>query len=160
MDSLVIIGLLILAIGFILAEVEMLLPGFGVPGISGAICLVIGLVLTSKNLEDGILHTIIVVAILAVMMTVTMLFLHFSRKSSPMVLKDEMKSEAEYINEEDLNYLLDKEGVALTDLRPLGTGMFDGIELNIKSYNGKFIKHNTDIVIVSTKNNMLLVKEK
>lgn len=159
MDTLVIIGLLVLAVGFILVGVEMLLPGFGAPGISGAICLIIGIVLTSKDIEDGIVHTIIVVVILAVMMTAIMIFLHTSRRVSPMVLKDEMKTVPEYIDEEDLTYLLEKEGRALTDLRPLGQGMFDGIELAVKSFDGKFIRHDANIKIVSIKNNILSVKE-
>ena len=51
METIVIIGPLLLAIGFVLVGIEMLVPGFGAPGISGFICLVIGIVLTSKDIE-------------------------------------------------------------------------------------------------------------
>lgn len=159
MENLIWIGLILLVVGFILVGVEMVLPGFGAPGISGIICLIAGIVLSSRSLEEGLLHTIIVVVILAVMMTVIMLILHKSRASSPMVLKDEMKKAPEYIGEEDLSYYLNKEGRAMTDLRPLGKGLFDGVELAVKSYDGKFIKHDAAIKIVSVKNHTLGVEE-
>lgn len=42
MDTLMIVGIILFIAGFILIAVEMVVPGFGAPGISGIACLVIG----------------------------------------------------------------------------------------------------------------------
>lgn len=158
MDTVTTIGWILVVSGFVLAGVEMCVPGFGLPGISGAICLIAGVLMTSKTIEQGILHTIIVVVVLAVMMTIVMLIIHLPRKSSPIVLNDEMPNMSEYIDDDDLGCLIDKEGMAMTDLRPFGKGMFDGVELAVRVYDGKYIQHGSRIKIIGQKDNTLLVK--
>ncbi len=158
MDTITTIGLILLIAGFVLAGVEMCVPGFGLPGISGMICLVAGVIMTSKSIEQGIMNTIIVVVILAVMMTIVMLIMHLPRKSSPIVLNDEMTNMSEYIDDDDLGCLIGKEGMAITDLRPFGKGMFEGVELAVRVYDGKYIQHGSRIKIIGQKDNTLLVK--
>lgn len=158
MSTVTIAGIVLLVAGFILVGVEIYLPGFGVPGISGIACLVIGVFLTAKTVEQGILITIIVIVILAVMLTIFILAIQSKKISSSIILNEELKNNPEYIGEEDLKYLISKEGVALTDLKPFGKGSFDGIELDVKSYDGKFIKHDTRIKIVGIKDRALVVK--
>lgn len=158
MSTAMTIGIIFLIAGFILVGIEMCIPGFGVFGISGISCLVIGIFLTAQSIEQGIMFTIIVIVILAVMLTLMMLIVHSRKVISPMILNDEMKNNPEYIDEEDLEYLVSKEGVAITDLRPLGKGDFDGIQLDVKSDDGKFIKHDSKIQIVRVKDHVLSVK--
>lgn len=158
METITTIGWILVIAGFVLAGVEMCVPGFGLPGISSIICLIAGVLMTSKSIEQGIMHTIIVVVVLAVMMTIVMLVLHLPRKSSPIVLNDEMSSVTEYIDDDDLSCLIDKEGMAITDLRPFGKGMFDGVELAVRAYDGKYIQHGNRIKIIGQRDNTLLVK--
>lgn len=158
MSTATITGIVLLVFGFILVGVEIYLPGFGVPGISGIACLVIGVFLTAKTMEQAFLFTIIVIVILAVMLTIFILVIRSKRVSSTIILNDELKNNPEYIGEEDLKYLISKEGVALTDLRPFGRGSFDGIVLDVKSSDGKFIKHDTRIKIVGIKDKTLSVE--
>ena len=54
MNTMEVIGIILIIAGIILASVEMYIPGFGVPGISAAICLVAGVLLTAKNVMQGI----------------------------------------------------------------------------------------------------------
>ena len=42
MDILLAVGILLFIAGFILIGIEMVIPGFGAPGICGIICLVAG----------------------------------------------------------------------------------------------------------------------
>ena len=49
MDGLMVIGMLLLIAGFVLVGTEMVLPGFGAPGITGGICLVAGIFLTADS---------------------------------------------------------------------------------------------------------------
>ena len=57
----------------------------------------------------------------------------------------------------DLDYLLHREGTASTDLRPVGKGDFDGIELDIVS-DGAYIKKGSRIKIVQISSNRLMVR--
>ena len=63
MDVLLSVGILLFIAGFILVGIEMVVPGFGVPGISGITCLIAGILLTAKDVEQGLTITVIVVAI-------------------------------------------------------------------------------------------------
>ena len=130
MNTMEVIGIILIIAGIILASVEMYIPGFGVPGISAAICLVAGVLLTAKNVMQGIIIVIVILCILLVI----------------------------FVGEDDLRYLLGKEGVAVTDLRPAGKGNFEGVEFDVNS-SGQFIQKCAKIVIFSIKDSRLTVKE-
>ncbi|MDE7045498.1 MAG: serine protease, partial [Acetatifactor sp.] len=57
----------------------------------------------------------------------------------------------------DLNYLLGREGIASTDLRPAGKGDFAGIELDLLS-EGAYIKKGSSSVISNISANRLTVR--
>ena len=128
------------------------------PGISAAICLVAGVLLTAKNVMQGIIIVIVILCILLVIFVI-MYFLIFKAKvKSPIVLDNAIDSNAGYLGEDDLRYLLGKEGVAVTDLRPAGKGNFEGVEFDVNS-SGQFIQKGAKIVIFSIKDSRLTVKE-
>ena len=158
MDVVMIIGLILLVAGFVLAGIEMVVPGFGAPGICGIICLVAGVFLTADSVEAGIFITVVVIVILGILMTVIMGFLSQKKFRSPIVLDEDLKAGVP-INSSDLEYLIRKEGKASTDLKPAGKGNFEGIELDIFS-EGPYIKKGTSIVISRINENRLMVKEK
>ncbi|MDE7007339.1 MAG: serine protease [Lachnospiraceae bacterium] len=158
MDAVMIIGLILLIAGFVLAGIEMVVPGFGAPGICGIICLVAGVFLTADSVEAGIFITVVVIVILGILMTVIMGFLSQKKFRSPIVLDEDLKAGVP-INSSDLEYLIRKEGKASTDLKPAGKGNFEGIELDIFS-EGPYIKKGTSIVISRINENRLMVKEK
>lgn len=153
-----IIGLILLVAGFVLAGIEMVVPGFGAPGICGIICLVAGVFLTADSVEAGIFITVVVIVILGILMTVIMGFLSQKKFKSPIVLDEDLKAGVP-ISSSDLEYLIRKEGKASTDLKPAGKGNFEGIELDIFS-EGPYIKKGTSIVISRINENRLMVKEK
>ena len=158
MDVVMIIGLILLIAGFVLAGIEMVVPGFGAPGICGIICLVAGVFLTADSVEAGIFITVVVIVILGILMTVIMGFLSQKKFKSPIVSDEDLKAGVP-ISSSDLEYLIRKEGKASTDLKPAGKGNFEGIELDIFS-EGPYIKKGTSIVISRINENRLMVKEK
>lgn len=157
MESLVWIGIILLIAGFVLIGIELMVPGFGAPGIAGIICLVVGVFLVTDTLEEGILVTVVVIVILSILMAVIMGLMHYRKFKSPIILDTEVRSENAYLGEADLNYLLDKEGIATTDLRPAGKGDFDGIELDVVS-EGPYVEKGSKIVIYKINANRLIVK--
>ena len=91
MDTLFVVGLVLLVMGFVLVGTEMILPGFGVPGISGIVCLVAGVFFTADTVEEGLTITVIVVVILAIMFTVIMSLFHMRKMKAPIILNEELK---------------------------------------------------------------------
>lgn len=159
MTTFEIIGIILLLAGFVLVGVEMTLPGFGFPGISGILCLVGGIILTAKSVSAGIVMAIVVIIILAVMLAVIMTILSSKKMKSPIVLREDVKGEQGFLSSSDLEYLVGREGIAATDLHPAGKGNFDGIEFDILS-GGSFIKKGQSITISKVKDNKLIVIEK
>lgn len=158
METVVWIGIAVLVIGFVLIGIELVVPGFGVPGIAGIICLVAGVFLVTDSLEEGILVTVVVIVILGILMAVIIGLMHHQKFKSSIILDTEVRSGEGYLEASDLNFLLGREGVAVTDLRPSGKGNFDGIELDLIS-EGAYIKKGRRIVISKIRDNRLTVRE-
>ncbi len=156
-DGLFILAVILFIAGFVLIGIEMITPGLHAPGIMGTVCLFIGIFLVSDTVEEGAIITIIVLALLGVMLAVILSLLSKGKLKSPIILKEEQNKHKGYISSSDLNYLLGKEGIASTDLRPTGTGNFDGIEFDVIS-EGKYITKNTKLVIYKVQGSKLIVK--
>jgi len=159
MTTFEIIGVILLISGFVLVGIEMAMPGFGLPGISGIVSLVIGIILTADSVSSGIIMAIIVIVILGIMLAVAMTLLGSKKVKSPMVLREDVKGEHGFLESSDLEYLIGREGTATTDLRPAGKGKFDGIEFDILS-GGSYINKGQNIRISRIKDNKLIVTEK
>lgn len=156
MEGWMIFGIALLVAGFLLIAVEMLVPGFGLPGISGIICLVAGIIMTAETVEQGLTITVIVIVLLAVMLTVMMTVL--KKVKPPLVLQDELKAESGYLNTSDLEYLVGKEGVASTDLKPSGKCNVEGIEFDVRA-ESRYIVRGTKVQINRIHENTIMVKE-
>lgn len=159
MELLETLGIILLIAGFVLIGVEMVMPGFGAPGISGIVCLIVGIFMTADTLEEGITITVIVIVILGILMTIIMSLLTHRKFKSPIILDEAVSASDVHINSSDLDYLLHKEGIAVTDLRPAGKGDFEGIVLDVFS-EGAYIEKGSLIIISKVNKNQLLVKKK
>ena len=156
MDSFMAIGILLLITGFILVGVEMVLPGFGAPGISGIVCLIGGILLTAKTIEEGLTITVIVIVILAIMFTIVLTL--FKRVKTPIVLDEDLKGNHDFLNESDLEYLVGRRGIAITDLRPAGKCRIEDIEFDVRAENG-YIKKGSQVRISRIHENTIMIKE-
>lgn len=157
MGAVLVIAIMLFIAGFILIGIEMVVPGFSVPGISGIICLVIAIFLVSDSFVEGAVIALVILALLGIMFAIILGVLSKAKLKSPIILKDEQNKEKGYISNSDLNYLLGKEGVAITDLRPSGTADFNGIEFDVIS-EGKYILKDTKLVIYKVQGSKLIVK--
>ncbi len=157
METIELIGIIVLIAGFILIAVELVVPGFGLPGIAGIVCLVAGVFMVTDSVEEGILVTIVVIVILSILTAVVIGLMHHRKFKSPIILDTDVHVENTQLEASDLDYLLHREGTASTDLRPVGKGDFDGIELDIVS-DGAYIKKGSRIKIVQISSNRLMVR--
>ena len=158
MSTLVTVGIILLVLGLILVFIEMLLPGFGAPGISGGICLIIGIMLAAKSVEAGLTLAIIIVVVIAVMMTSVVLFFHAGRDKSSIKLQEKVEPVDNYLSASDMSYLIGQIGIVSTDLRPAGKCEINGVTFDVRS-EGNYIVKNSKVKIIKIQGNTLIVKE-
>ncbi len=143
--------------GTALIIVEVFIPGFGLPGISGILLLALGGWLTARtfSLAVAVVVMVIVIAILAVAIIFFLRSASKGRlKNSPFFLKTQ-----ETIPEKKKNVILvGKQGKALTALRPAGIGLFEDIRVDVIA-DGEFIEANETIKVAEVKGNRIVVKK-
>lgn len=157
-DGMSVLGVILMIAGFVLVGIEMILPGFSFPGVGGIICLVVSVFLNADTIQEGVILTIMIIALLGLMLGIILWLLSKGKIAKPIILTEEQHKENGYISSNDLNYLLNKKGIAYTDLRPSGVGDFDGINFDVIS-NGSYISKGTPIIIYEVVGSKLMVKE-
>lgn len=158
MDGYTLLGIILLIAGFILVGIEMILPGFSVPGVSGIVCLIVGVFLVSDSVMEAAFITIAVLTLLGIFLAVVLWLLSKGKLRTPIILEDEQKKTEGYLSSSDLNYLLGKRGSAVTDLRPAGIGSFDEINFDVMS-EGSYISRGAKIEIIKVEGAKLVVRE-
>ena len=153
MDGFMILGIVLLAAGFLFVGIETLIPGFGAPGILGGCCLVAGVFLIADSVQEAVIIVAVVLLLLAVLIFTLVTLLAKGRLKTPIILNDKMNKEEGYISSTDLQYLVGKKGVVTTDLHPAGKVRFDVIS------DGAFLEKGTLVEIYKISNSSLVVRK-
>lgn len=146
---------LIAGVGLIVLEV--FLPGFGVPGISGIVLLGIGLAMTatSYGMVAALGVLIAMIAIVAIAISISLRSASKGALSkSPLFLNhnDAFKAEPD-----DMKVFLGKNGVTRSVLRPAGIAEFDGVRLDVVT-EGDFIDAGESVVITHVEGGRIVVR--
>ncbi len=149
---------IILVAGLLLVVVEMFHPGFGAPGITGAILILLAIVLIANTILQALILIIIVLAVLGIALSFVLQSATKGRLSKTLILNDSLKKESGFIGTEDLDYFLGKEGVTLSILRPAGTADFDGVKLDVVS-EGDFIPKDSTVRIIKVEGRRIVVRQ-
>lgn len=157
MELIEIFGIVFMAIGFVLAVVEMLIPGFGAPGITGGIMMIAGVIMKAQTVAEGLLLATILVVALALALTLIVVFFKSKKIKYPLGLDSKVDVKDSFLGTDDMNYLVGKKGVATTSLRPAGKINVDGVELNVRS-ESFFIDKGTEVEIIRIQNGSVIVK--
>lgn len=157
MDWLFILGIFLLIFGFLFIAVEVIMPGFGGPGIAGALCLVVGVILMVDTVQEGIIAVCVIFVLISVLVAVLMVLVTKGKIKTKIILDDSLEKDNGYISSRDLQYLVNKKGVTTTGLRPAGKVSVEGIEFDAIS-EGRFIDKGVNIVVTKTSNSSLVVK--
>mgnify|MGYP003291324724 CR=1 FL=1 len=131
--------------GVALLVVETFVPGFGLPGISGIVLLVAGVVLTwnTYGMAAGLSVSPIALALAGIAISLSIKSAaHGKISQSALILKDELPG----AENEELAALLDQEGITTSVLRPTGMAEFEGMRLNVES-EGEFIPKDTSVKV-------------
>lgn len=149
--------LMVLA-GVALLITEMFVPGFGIPGITGGILSIAGIVLWARNWEEAAVITAIIILVLVVAFLFVMRSAQNGRLSrSRLILTDSMQFGAGYANDFKPEQLIGKTGVAVSELRPAGIGLFDTQRIDVVS-DGEYIGRGSTITIVRLEGRRIIVR--
>lgn len=148
---------LFLSLGLLLLVAEMFVPGFGVAGSAGLVMLIIGIILTARNTMEALVMIIILLAIVGLLLAILLNSANRGKLSRILVLNDALKHDEGFSSTEDMTYFVGREGLATSVLRPAGTGVFDGLRLDVVT-DGTYIEKDTPIRIVSVTGRRIVVE--
>ena len=140
-------------LGLLLVFVEILMPGFGLFGILGALSLFGSLIFTFRLYGMAVF-----LFVLAAMVVVFFLMVLFAKKSGlfrKVVLKDTQETQG--FDESALQGLLGKVGVTHTELKPFGVAEFDQQLVDVCS-TGDFIDRGVEVQVVQITGKTVTVK--
>ena len=146
--------ILLCIVGLALVFAEMLIPGFGVFGILGSVCLLGTAFLVAK--VYGITAFLITVVLLVIAFALMIVLAKKSGFYNKVVLRD--KQEAQDFDESTLQGLLGAEGVTQTTLRPFGVADFQGKMVDVCS-NGDFIDRGKRVRVTQIQGKTVTVSE-
>lgn len=146
--------ILLCIVGLALVFAEMLIPGFGVFGILGSVCLLGTAFLVAK--VYGITAFLITVVLLVIAFALMIVLAKKSGFYNKVVLRD--KQEAQDFDESTLQGLLGAEGVTQTTLRPFGVADFRGKMVDVCS-NGDFIDRGKRVRVTQIQGKTVTVAE-
>ena len=160
------LALFVVGLVLLVAEIAFI-PGFGLVGLAGILCMVASLLLTRLpsydwwQLDDitaviGQLALSMIIAIVgsAILLRALPRFALFNR----LVLNTQTSAEEGFVGApERESSLVGQEGVTLTVLRPTGMGMFDGKRLDIIA-EGDLIEEHTAVKVIEARGNRVIVR--
>jgi membrane-bound serine protease (ClpP class) len=164
--------ILLFIIGVVLLTLEIfLIPGFGIFGILGIVCIVTGLAMSlilndffdlSVSGSEKITQSFLIVLVsLIISIGLSVFFggsLLKSKAFKRISLNDEQNSEKGYQIYKPEKSLISKIGKSITDLRPSGKVEIDGERFDAISIDG-FIENGIEIVVTKIENYNLTVKK-
>ncbi|RMF58445.1 MAG: nodulation protein NfeD, partial [Calditrichaeota bacterium] len=159
--------IILFVLGVILLLVEIfVLPGFGIAGIAGIVCIFAGLFLSLvgqlEHLTGAELGSAAFQLGMAILATVVggALIIKYGPKTGiwkKISLQPEERKEEGYVAPTDYSRYVGKKGVALSPLRPAGAGLFGNERLDVVT-EGEFVEKDTPIQIVRVEGYRLVVR--
>lgn len=149
------IAILTLIIGIVCLFAELFMPGFGLFGILGFICILASWGVTIFAFKLGFIIVLIEIILLGLGGFFIIKRLKRMQIYSKFILSDIVEQDKKQIG--NMEHFVGKEGVAKTDLRPFGSAEFNGINIDVLSDDG-YIKKDCLIKVVKFEENKLYVK--
>ncbi|MBR3107305.1 MAG: hypothetical protein IKH30_08995 [Clostridia bacterium] len=149
--------ILCLLAGVSLLVVEVFAPGFGLPGISGLILTVIGVVITwnTYGAVAGLAATLITLALAGIAISMSIKSAANGKLSRSALILNEVTPPVDH---EETDALKGKTGKTVTVLNPVGFAEFDGVRLNVVS-EGSYLEKDKSVQVTKVEGNKIIVKE-
>ncbi|NLC43366.1 MAG: hypothetical protein GX783_03685 [Clostridiales bacterium] len=148
-------------LGIALFIIELVMPGIGVAGILGMIALIVGTVLASQVVSPEVL--ILIIMVILILIAAMLYWMYKSatkdgRISKLLFLNTKTSEEEGYSSAPSKIELLGMEGEAVTPLRPIGTGEFQGRKYDVVS-DGEFIPKGAPIKVKEVEGFRIVVEK-
>lgn len=146
-------------LGLVLILAEVFVPGFGVFGITGALCILIGVYLSEDNLADALPKMAVTVVVMAIIIPLIVKVAKRSRKMEKFNLRQSLSTEEGFVSTgKALQAYIGLKGHALTDLRPAGTMVTADDERVDVTTRGDFISKGSPVEVVARDGTWLIVR--
>lgn len=144
--------------GLVLLLIEFVVPGFGIFGVSGMVCLTVGGFYVLGGNAWAALVLLAVYLFFVLVITLLCVYLPKESKYNPFVLWTRQKNSEGYTGGKNWSMLVGKGGTALTTLRPAGTILVDGKRLDVSS-QGDYIEKSAPVIIVRVEGSKIFVEQ-
>lgn len=144
-------------LGVILLFLEIFVPG-GILGLFGTIALITWIMLTVNSIAQGILYVSLLLITLAGLFVLSLRFkIHFIQEK--FALKTCQSKKDGYVTlDRSYETFLDKQGVALCQLRPAGMADFSGERLAVVT-EGAFVTSGSKIKVIAVEGTRVIVRQ-
>jgi membrane-bound serine protease (ClpP class) len=163
-----VIEIVVFIIGVVLLLIEIfVIPGFGIFGAAGIILMIgslfLGLISDFPLVDWGMIQMATVQLAGSFILAIIVIYLLFkflpkSKIWNNLVLKKNIDEQSGYTSDEKLKELLDKNGKALTDLRPSGAAIIDDKRYDVIT-NGEYLVKGTKIIVVEEEGSKIIVEK-
>ncbi|SDG80282.1 NfeD family protein [Desulfosporosinus hippei] len=158
MSQSIVIALILLGIALLAIEI-FVIPGFGVSGILGIAALISGIFLVTDSLLEGLIFTAGALIVLGIIIYLSFKSPRTQKLWKKFSLSTRQTSKEGYVAPKpQYEMYLGQVGIALTQLRPAGTGDFNGVKLDVVTEGG-FIGLGTTIKIIGVEGSRIIVRE-
>lgn len=158
MSQSVIISMIVLGV-FLLALEVFVVPGFGVSGILGMATLITGIFLVTDSVLEGVLYTIGSLIVLGIITYLSFRSPRTRRLWQRFSLRTQQTANGGYVGPKvQSETYIGRTGISLTQLRPAGTGNFNGEYLDVVTEGG-YIGHGTAIKVIAVEGTRIVVRE-
>lgn len=150
------IALVLVCVGAALLLAELFIPDFGIIGITGAVSIVAAIIIYA----DGVIEAVVMLAIFAVFLA-ALFFVFvkvFNKNGSRIVLNAREDVSEGYHALRNDEQVLDKTGVAQTDLHPSGAALIDGKRIDVIT-SGEYIQKGEKVKVVHIEGRRILVEK-
>ena len=164
------LDIIVFIVGVILLLLEIfVIPGFGITGVLGILAIISSLFLGLLPNTDFISQESLELALwqMAISLVLSIIFTYFLFKFLPktqiwnnFILREKIKSNSGYsqtVEKVVSKNLINKTGVALTDLRPSGIAQIDGKRIDVVT-QGEYIEKGSKIKVINYDGLKIIVK--
>jgi len=151
-------SIVLLLVGFVLVVIEMYVPGFGVPGITGILMLIGGVYFAHPSPLGAVIMVLVIVALLCIVLSICLHSAANGRLAKSRLVLHDVATKAENAETNDMNYFIGRTGETRTVLRPAGMAEFDGVKLNVVS-DGEYIASGAKVIVARVEGNRIVVRE-
>lgn len=155
----IVLAVILVLIGVVMTGIEGIIPGFGIFGIGGVLCLVLGAFLMTDDMRSGFICSGVLVACLPVTIPLVAKLLKEVPLVKRLVRTSALTTEEGYSakNKENDSYI-GKVGKASSPLRPSGSILLeDGTKLDVIT-RGAYIEKDAQVRVIKAEGTWFVVE--